>query len=355
VDGDTRVLDKVPQLRRGPQHTRVSRRLTVSLPTVSLDLAGRSSPSGVREVLHQTDPTTPVTVVVPAWFGMADRHHVAAALDPDGLRQLTFVSSTLAAVHGHHLGRPDESSMHAVLCVDLRRGWSAGLVRVEPGGLIEVASWGAPPDDPTGRIDDEVSSRWLVDVLLSDASTVTGTPAISGVLVIDDDGLAANLVRRVLMQRDEGTAERPVYVKRARPLIAKGSAMMRSDEESTPSVGSLSRALAVLADDDPAHPAMRVVAAEHAIFPSSTRLTFDLGPDDGSPLHFDVYEQQRASGVDDVTGRAVLRAHLVRERGYDRSMVVSFILGADGMFKIGPAQAWRLEWQPPSADLADLG
>jgi hypothetical protein len=190
------VLDKVPQLTRGPQRTRVSRRLTVSLPTVCLDLAGRSWPSGMREVLHQTDPATPVSIVVPALFGIADRHHVATALDPDGLRQWAFVSSTLAAVYGHHLGRADESSMHAVLCVDLRRGWSAGLVLVEPGGLTEVACWGAPPDDPTGRIDDEVSSRWLVDLLLSDASTVPGTPAISGVLVIDDDGLAANLVRR---------------------------------------------------------------------------------------------------------------------------------------------------------------
>ncbi len=51
----------------------------------------------------------------------------------------------------------------------------------------------------------------------------------------------------------------------------------------------------------------------------------------------------------------VLRAHLVRERGYDRSMVVTFILGKDGLFNVGPAPAWRLEWAPPSPDLTEFG
>jgi hypothetical protein len=76
----------------------------------------------------------------------------------------------------------------------------------------------------------------------------------------------------------------------------------------------------VLADDDPEHPAMRVVAAEHAIFPSSTRLTFDLGPDDGSPFTSMCTSRARRR-VDAVTGRAVLRA-ISCGAGYDRSMVV---------------------------------
>ena len=67
-----------------------------------------------------------------------------------------------------------------------------------------------------------------------------------------------------------------------------------------------------------------------------------------------MFEQERAD-AGAVKGRAVLRAHLVRERGYDRSMVVTFILGSDGLFKIGPAPAWRLEWAPPSLDLTEFG
>jgi hypothetical protein len=175
------------------------------------------------------------------------------------------------------------------------------------------------------------------------------------VLVMDDDQRAANLVRRALMERDDGAPVRPVFIKRARQLVAKGAASIRDQDGVSPSVGSLVRSLAVLADDDPERPAMRVVAAEHATFPSSTRLTFDLGPDDGSPLHFDVFEQDRSDAeVRAINARAVVRAHLVRERGYDRSMVVTFELGSNGLFKIEPAQAWRLVWAPPSADLGDV-
>jgi len=341
----------VSQHTRVSNHAPVSRRLTVALPTVVLDIT-RSSLRELRESLQPLDTTTPVCVIVPAWLGVSDRHHLVTYLDPGAARQVTLVSSSLAALYAHHLGRTDESTMQAVLCLDLRSGWSAGLVRVEPTGLTEVASWGAPPHDLTGRIDDEVSSRWLVDHLWAAASTVPGTPSISAVLVMDDDGLAANLVRRAVPQGDHTTPACPVFVKRARQLVTRGARMMQSTDGITPSVGSLARALAVLATDDPQQPAMKVVAAEHALFPSTTRLTFDLGPDDGSPLHFDVFEQERSgSEVDAVKGRTVLRAHLVRERGYDRSMVVTFELSRYGLFKIGPAQAWRLEWEPPTADL----
>ena len=60
------------------------------------------SPDGSRrrellEVLHRSDPASRCSVVVPAWFGVADRHHVAAYLDPEQSKQLTLVSSPLAA------------------------------------------------------------------------------------------------------------------------------------------------------------------------------------------------------------------------------------------------------------------
>jgi hypothetical protein len=327
----------------------------VSTATVCLDPAGWSSPAELQAALEGIEPATSVNVVVPAWLGVGDRHHAANRLDPDGVRPLNFVSSTLAGVYGHHLGRTDESSTHAVLCLDLRIGWSAGLVLVEPSGLTEVASWGASPEAGAGRIDDETSSTWLVDHVLAAASTVPGAPAISGVLVMDDDGATSTRVRRTFIDRDEAPPGRPVFSKRARTLIAKGVASMRGGDAVARSVGSLAHALAVQADDDPQQPAMRVVAAEHAIFPSSTRLTFDLGPDDGSPLHFDLFELDRSeAGLDAVKGRAVLRSHLVRERGYDRSMVVTFQLGSNGRFDIGPAKAWRLEWEPPSVDIDEL-
>ena len=161
------------------------------------------------------------------------------------------------------------------------------------------------------------------------ASTVPGAPAISGVLVhgrrrrrcdarspdVDGPGGSAHRVNRS-------------FAKRARHVIAKGLAAMHAwrGDRRGPSVRSHMRSRC-RPTTIRSEPAMRVVAAEHASFPSSTRLTFDLGPDDGSPLHFDVFEQERsAAEVDAVRGRPVLRAHLVRERGYDRSMVVTFEL-----------------------------
>jgi hypothetical protein len=138
-------------------------------------------------------------------------------------------------------------------------------------------------------------------------------------------------------------------------LVTNGAAFVRESVGIAHSVGALPHALAVRADGDLERPAMHVVAAQHALFPSTTRQTFQLGPNDGSPLHFDVYEQRRVSpGVGLIDNRVVLRAHLVRERGYDQNMVVSFDLGADGLFKIGPTKAWRLDWQPGSLDLEPI-
>ncbi len=43
---------------------------------------------------------------------------------------------------------------------------------------------------------------------------------------------------------------------------------------------------------------------------------------------------------------------LLRERGYDQNMTVTFELGSNGLLSIGPTKAWSLEWQPGSLGLA---
>ena len=58
-----------------------------------------------------------------------------------------------------------------------------------------------------------------------------------------------------------------------------------------------------------------------------------------------------APGDGAVDHRFVVRAHLVRERGYDQNMMVTFELGSNGLLSIGPTKAWRLEWQPGSLGL----
>jgi hypothetical protein len=117
-------------------------------------------------------------------------------------------------------------------------------------------------------------------------------------------------------------------------------------------VGASTHALTVRADGDPDRPAMCVVALEHALFPSTSRQLFELGPDDGAPLHFDIYEQHRSAPAEGtVDHRRVVRANLVRERGYDQNMMVTFELGANGLLSIGPRNAWSLDWQPGSLKL----
>ena len=316
------------------------------------DLAGGMSVAASAEWLQRTQHEDRVAVAVPAWFGMADRHQVLAYLDPDGTMPVGLVSSTLAGVYRY----ADETSNHlsraAVLCLDVRHGWSAGLVQVEPDGLSEVAAWAIGPHDVAGRLDDDVVSPWLVDHLFVAASALTDTESMRTVLVIDDVGVRADQIRRAIRESDHPWAQCQVIVDDGSCVIAGGEAMLRHSDGPPRSVGALAHALSVRADSDPERLAMHIVAAEHAQLPSTTRHTFELGPNDGAPLHFDVYEQHRGAPDENaVEHRLVVRAHLLRERGFDQTMVVTFELGSNGLLSIGPTKAWRLEWESGSSGL----
>ena len=322
-----------------------------SSATVALDLAGRSPAAAARRRLRRTSTATPVVVAVPAWFGMADRHQLVSYLDRNGAWPLGLASSTLAGALGHFDATTNQRPKSSVLCLDVRRGWSAGLIRVEPDGLTEVASWGIPPGDVAGRLADAATCTWLVEHLFAASSAIAGTGPIGAVLVIDDAGVRASLVREAVRQCDLVSAECKVVVDRGR-CVAKGAARVHRSDDLRGSVGALAHALTVRADGDPQRVTMHVVAAEHALFPSTTRQMFELGRDDGSPLHFDIYEQHRSvPGDGAIDHRLVVRAHLVRERGFDQNMLVTFELGANGLLSIGPVKAWNLEWEPGSLSL----
>ncbi len=317
-----------------------------------LDVAGSLRVKASRKSLQRTDTETPVAVAVPAWFGMADRHQLATYLDPSEARPVGLVSSTLAGVYGHHSTAISQLPGSTVLCLDVRRGWSAGLVRVEPDGFTEIASWGIGPHEVAGRLDDAVVSPWLVDHLFVAASAIVDVDPIRAVLVIDDAGDRADLIQHAIRQSDHPWAQCQVAVDGSRCVVEGEEAMLGRSDTLGHSVGALANALTVRADGDPERLAMYVVAEEHALFPSTTRPVFELGPNDGAPLHFDVYEQRRgAPGSNAVDHRFVVRAHLLRERGYDRNMMVTFELGLNGLLSIGPTKAWGLEWQPGSLGL----
>ncbi len=321
-----------------------------------LDYVGGSFAAQTRQSLPLSSTDTHVAVIVPAWFGMADRHQLLTYLDPSERRPVVLVSSSLAAAYGRYASRAPWQSRAPVLVLDVRVGWSAGLVHFDPAGPTEVAAWGIAPHDVAGRLDDAVMCPWLVDHLFAAASAIAGTKSIREVLVIDDVGGRAALVGEAVRQSDHPLAWCPVQVGTSEQLVTGGDELVGLPDDGQHSVGVLAHALTVRADGDPERLTMHVVAAEHASFPSTTRQQFDLGPDDGAPLHFDIYEQRRsAPGDAAIDHRLVVRAHLVRERGYDRRMMVTFDLGSNGLLSVGPANAWRLDWQSGSLNLESAG
>lgn len=320
------------------------------VPVVVVDAAGVSAPVASKDVLRDAAAGAAVVVVVPAWFGMADRHRLVTDIDRDRIRPVGLVSSTLAAACGHAQTTTREESSPTVLCLDVRHGWSAGLVRFTSDGAAEVASWALAPDGSTDRV---IADADAVHRVLAAAKACAGGDTVRSVLVIDDVGHRAQLVGDVVRQGGYPWTRCDVVVADGRLVLRGAASLARQPGRARHAVGALTYPLSVRAGDDAEHRTMHVVAAQHAPIPSTTRLTFALGPDDGAPLHFDVFEDPRGIAADETVeqpadNRVVLRAHLVRERGFDQNMVVTFDLGADGLLSIGPTKAWRLEWQPGS-------
>lgn len=296
----------------------------------------------------------PVTVAVPPWLGMADRHQLIGHLNPDHDRPLRLVSSTLCGAYGRYPGRPSRRSRPTVVCVDVREGWSAGLVRFDGDGASEVAAWGIGPQDAALHVDDSVTCPWFIDQLYAAVSDLVDV-APTRLLVVDDSGARADLIRHVVRWRDLSWNESGVLVGRGRQLVVPGGLRLGRADETSRSIGAIAHALTVRADADPDRQSMHVVVPEHARFPSTMRHVFELGADDGAELHFDVFEQRRVAGGSTVDHRLVARAHLVRERGFDQSMTVTFRLGRDGLLSLEPANAWYLEWQRGTLDLDSRG
>jgi hypothetical protein len=295
---------------------------------------------------------TPVAVAVPAWFTMADRRQLLTHLDPEGAGPIGLVSSALAGAHSRHVSR-SRRSRAPELVLDVRVGWSAGLIHFTADGLTEVAAWGIAPHDAEGEVDDAIVCPWFIDQLFAASEKVPGTPSIRAVLVIDDDGgERTELVRQAVKRCTHTLARCPVNAGQSKDVVRGGVELVARSGGVRHTVGALTHALTVRADGDPERLAMCVVAVEHALFPSTSRQLFELGPDDGAPLHFEIYEQHRSAPTEStIDHRLVVRANLVRERGYDQNMMVTFELGSNGLLSIGPRNAWSLDWQPGSLEL----
>jgi hypothetical protein len=317
---------------------------------VVVDFGGPSFEAAKQHPLLLASPDTPVAVAVPAWFTMADRRQLLTHLNPEGARQVGLVSSALAGAHSRHESRSGRS-LAPELVLDVRVGWSAGLIHFTADGLTEVAAWGIAPHDG-GDVDDEIVCPWFIDQLFAASEAVPGTRSIHAVLVIDDVGERTELVRQAVKRCTHPLAGCSVNAGQGKDVMTGGVELVARPDGVRHTVGALTHALTVRADGDPERLAMCVVAVEHALFPSTSRQLFELGPDDGVPLHFEIYEQHRSAPTEStIDHRLVVRANLVRERGYDQNMMVTFELGSNGLLSIGPRNAWSLDWQPGSLEL----
>ena len=293
---------------------------------VVVDFAGPSFEAAKQDPLLLASPDTPVAVAVPAWFTMADRRQLLTHLNPEGARQVGLVSSALAGAHSRHVSRSGPS-LAPELVLDVRVGWSAGLIHCTADGLTEVAAWGIAPHDG-GDVDDAIVCPWFIDQLFAASEAVPGTRSIHAVLVIDDVGERTELVRQAVKRCTHPLAGCSVNAGQGKDVMTGGVELVARPDGVRHTVGALTHALTV------------------------SRQLFELGPDDGVPLHFEIYEQHRSAPTEStIDHRLVVRANLVRERGYDQNMMVTFELGSNGLLSIGPRNAWSLDWQPGSLEL----
>lgn len=313
-----------------------------------LDFAGTSLAGSSLLPMLPEFPEVPVTVAVPPWLGMADRHQLMTYLNPDHVRPLRLVSSTLCGACGRYPGRPGRRARPTIVCVDARQGWSAGLVRFDADGANEIGSWGIAPAEVPAELDDAEACLLFVDRLYVAVGEIVNVSS-TRLLVIDDKGARAELIRETVRRRGLPWAQAGMLVGRGRQLVVPGGLQLGRADEVSRSIGALAHALTVRADSDEERSRMHVVVPAHTHYPSTVRHAFELGADDGAELHFDVFEQrQSAISASTVEHHLVARAHLVRERGFDQTMNVTFRLGRDGLLSLEPANAWRLGWQPGS-------
>jgi len=296
-----------------------------------------------------------VGVAVPAWMSLADRLQLRAALDPDHQYSMRILTSTLAAVSGVESGRPDVDSSTTVLCVDLRIGFSASVVVTDHAGATEVGAWGAAPDGADAPARDVLGLAAMFDVLFTAAAQLPEVSGITEIIVICYDRATAADVDFALLWCDHPWATAPLTLTAGNNLVAGGAAVAAENDAGFQVASTLTRALEVRTEDDSEEGRMHVVLPQFTKAPHASRLSFDLGPEDGKPLRVEVYEQ--VGWIPDGhqrDHRLLLVAHLVRERGFDPDVAVSFVIDADGSFAVGPSRAWNNTWQPGAIELRDL-
>lgn len=305
-----------------------------------------------------------VGVAVPAWFGLPERRELVGLLDPGGRYELSCCTTSLAAALMSSLTQARPLQAEHVLCIDLGVGWAGSVVAIGSDEVVEVASAGLAPLEgvrPPGRVDVTAA----LDALLA-AAGAAGVHEIGRVLVVGATGWPVDAVDEVVADLRRRSSAAVVEVATDRGVVSEGAAVfadvrggLRLLGVDVPGGGELAvhgsctRSIGVLVDDgEGSGLAVQAVVPAHVRLPAERSETFDLGPDDGSEIYLDVFEQRTiGSSADPADHRVVLSGRLRAGERHRDELTVTFTVGAAGLLELGPPGRWTTTWYPGQVDI----
>ncbi len=335
-----------------------------------------------------------VGTAAPVWLGRRERTDLADVIDQRRRHSLVACTTTVAAVVGTSLAGATPLRAELVLSIDLDVGFSASIVEIGIESIHEWCSVGLSPQQVRG----ENVDRGIVPVArqreralaeLSRQAIELGCADVERVVCVGDGPV--NVVQ-AMFAHITAWAGCPVAMVSGRSAVARGAAFIADPEGglevlergrvmavateaaagsvdvvSTPVdeqgdasgaprgwviTGSLGRRIGVLMDDRAGSPLVHPVVERGAAVPSVYEQLFDLGPEDGSEVYLDLYEQDGLLLSDEPSEHHVFAtAHLrdgVRRRP---EVTVTFELGVDARFAVGPQHMWALAWRPAEVDV----
>ncbi|MCX6521457.1 MAG: hypothetical protein NTZ21_12410 [Actinobacteria bacterium] len=326
-----------------------------------------------------------IGIAAPAWLGIHERTQLAEVVDPRQRHTLVACSTTMAGVIGTNLAGEEPLQRELVLCLDLEVGFSASIVEIGEASIREWCSVGLSPQLLRGEtvglgIVPGTRQRDRALAVLHGEAVELGCADVGRVVALGEEPVD-DLVR-LLAQADPVWAERPLEAVRGRGPVARGAAFLADPRgglemfdvatiawSGTPDAGdepdplslnwhvsgALGKRLGVLMDDRDGRPVVHPVVERGSSVPSIHEQLFDLGPDDGSDVFLDLYEQHGVTPSDDpVDHRVVATAHLRPDAMRRSEVTVTFEHGVDGRFAVGPTSMWTLVWHSAEVDVVGV-
>ncbi len=350
----TNIVNEMPMLARWSQPRQILLR-----PDSLAAFADRApSSSGRSGSVAGDHGSRSIGIAVPAWLGQADRRQLRQQLDPGNEWSITMMNSTLAAVCGGEFAHEGEAPPANVLCLDLRVGFSASVVVVGHSSVTEVGAWGAADGDRDAPARNVDGLAEVLDRLLDDIARL-GLTSIDEILLVVDGAATGDttpaLVCAALDRCAHPWASTPVDVLADHRFVTAGAAMSIEPRRAFDVTSSIARGLAVRSCIRLFNPRMHVIVPQHTRVMTILRQSFDLGPDDGSALHVEIFEQTGMwpSGLS-TDHRPVATVGFIGERGYDQRTVAAISIDRDGALAIGPNKAWRTDWHRGPLDVRDM-